>query len=49
MLVMFLSDDDIAEGHLATILAKVPQSQVNTTIPKISNKNYLKSVLFARF
>ena len=47
MLVIFLSDDDIAEGHFVTILPKVPQSQVNTAIPKVSNKSYLKSVLFA--
>lgn len=47
MLVIFLSDDDIAEGHLVTILPKLPQSQVNTAIPKVSNKSYLKSVLFA--
>ena len=33
------SDDDIAEGHLITILSKVPQSQINTAIPKVTGKS----------
>ena len=41
------SDDDIAEGHLITILPKVPQSQINTAIPKVTGKSYLKSVLLS--
>ena len=33
------SDDDIAEGYLTTCLAKVPQSQINTAIPKVTGKS----------
>ena len=33
------SDDDIAEGCLTTFFAKVPQSQINTAIPKVTGKS----------
>ena len=33
------SDDDIAEGYLTIFLAKVPQSQINTAIPKVTGKS----------